>query len=155
MVKQTTIRRLLYHIRHRYLTLNNVVIAVAFLIAAGWSWGAVQVMQRNYGLQKNVDDKQRQLQLVELQNANLEFEKRYYQSDEYKKLAVRERLGLADPGEKVLILPPNSPGTISADKQAATQPDADKVAPQQGADDGNFEQWLNFLLGGARKSLSR
>lgn len=154
MFKQTTIRRFLYHLRHRYLTLNNVVIAVAFLIAAGWAWGAVQVMQRNYGLQKNVDDKQRQLRLVELQNANLEFEKRYYQSDEYKKLAVRERLGLADPGEKVLILPPNSPAVLAADKQTI-QSGAAEVAPEQGMTDGNFEQWLNFLLGGTRENLSR
>jgi len=141
-------RKYLYHIRHNYLTFNNLVILTAFLIAAGWVWGSLQVMQRNYGLQKEVDYKKRQLQLAELQKDSLQLQKRYYETNEYKELAARESLGLVMPGEKVLILPDNSPDVKAAD--AKKSPVATTV-PQDNT--SNLEQWLNFLFGGYSKSI--
>lgn len=133
--------------RHKYLTLNNVVILTAFLIAAGWVWGSLGVMQRNYSLQKDIDYKKRQLQLTQLQRDNLALQKNFYQTVEYQELAVRESLGLVRPGEKALILPPNS--------QAATDADATRVAaPVRQETASNLEQWVNFLFGGYSKSIS-
>ncbi len=139
-------RKIIYALRHKYLTLNNVVIAVAFFIAASWVWGSLNMMQRNYGLQKDVDYKQRQLELVQLQRDNLELQKRYYQTAEYQELAARESLGLVMPGEKVLILPENSEAAKNADKQtvAAIAP-VDQVS--------NLQQWVNFLFGGYSRSI--
>ncbi|MEO6109627.1 MAG: hypothetical protein ABIP50_01275 [Candidatus Saccharimonadales bacterium] len=146
-MKKTNIRRLIYTARNRYLTLNNVVILVAFLIAASWVWGSLGMMQRNYNLQKEVDYKKRQLELVELQKDNLNLQKRYYQTAEYQELAVRESLGLVRPGEKVLILPENS--------QAAKDADAVKtVAAVPIEQSSNLEQWVNFLFGGYSKSIN-
>ena len=129
------------------MTLNNIVILAAFLIAASWVWGSLGMMQRNYNLQKEVDDKKRQLQLVELQKDNLELQKRYYQTREYQELAVRETLGLVMPGEKVLILPENSQAAKEADAPA----EARVVAVDQTS---NLEQWINFLFGGYSRSIS-
>jgi hypothetical protein len=141
------IRKFIYTVRHKYLTLNNVVIAAAFLIAASWVWGSLGMMQRNYSLQRDVDLKKRQLELVELQKDNLEFQKKYYQTREYQELAVRESLGLVRPGEKVLILPENSTAAKKAD---ATQ----TVAAAPVEQTSNIEQWINFLFGGYSKSIS-
>ena len=145
-MSKINIRKIIYAIRHKYLTLNNVVIVVAFLIAASWVWGSLGMMQRNYGLQKEVDLKKRQLQLTELQRDNLALQKRYYQTAEYQELAVRESLGLVRPGERLLILPENTP--------AAQKADAPKVvvaaAPTQTS---NIEQWINFLFGGYSRSI--
>jgi len=140
------IRKIIYTIRHKYLTFNNVVIAAAFFIAASWVWGSLGVMQRNYTLQKEVDIKQRQLQLTRLQRDNLEFQKRFYQTDEYKELAVRETLGLVRPGEKLLILPDNS-----AEAKAADAPVQQAAVVQQAVP--NLQQWLNFLFGGNSRSI--
>ncbi len=140
------IRKIIYTIRHKYLTFNNVVIAAAFLIAASWVWGSLEVMQRNYALQKEVDLKQRQLQLTELQRDSLELQKKYYQTDEYKELAVRDTLGLVKPGEKLLILPDNS-----AEAKAADAPVAQVVRVQEA--EPNLQQWLNFLFGGNSKGI--
>jgi cell division protein FtsB len=140
-------RKLVYTIRHKFLTLNNVVILVAFVIAASWVWGSLGMMQRNYALQKEVDGKKRQLELVQLQKANLELQKRYYQTREYQELAVRETLGLVMPGEKVLILPDNSQAAKDADKPKV----ADTTATTQSS---NLEQWINFLFGGYSRSIS-
>lgn len=138
---------MIYIVRHKYLTFNNVVIVAAFLIAASWVWGSLEVMQRNYALQKEVDLKQRQLQLTELQRDSLELQKRYYQTDEYKELAVRDTLGLVRPGEKLLILPDNSPEAKAADAPVAQATVAQEAVP-------NLQQWLNFLFGGNSRGIN-
>ena len=138
------IRKIIYHIRHRYLTLNNAVIVAAFLIAASWVWGSLGMMERNYTLQKEVDGKKRQLELAELQRDTLAFENRFVSTPEYQELAVRESLGLVRPGERVLILPEN---TAKADTVEATP-------AQTLAQSSNLEQWVNFLFGGYSKSIS-
>ena len=149
-MQKININKIIYVIRHKYLTFNNLVILTAFLIAAGWVWGSLQVMQRNYGLQKEVDYKKRQLQLAQLQKESLELQKRYYETDEYKELAARESLGLVLPGEKVLILPDNSEAVKQADAKKSG-PSAVSV-PQDRT--SNLEQWLNFLFGGYSKSIN-
>jgi len=149
-MQKINIRKFIYHVRHKYLTFNNLVILTAFLIAAGWVWGSLQVMQRNYNLQKEVDYKKRQLQLAELQKDNLELQKRYYETNEYKELAARESLGLVMPGEKVLILPDNSEVAKRADEKASSS--GTEAAVQNKT--SNMEQWLNFLFGGYSKSIS-
>lgn len=146
-MKKINIRRLYYHIRHNYFTLNNVVIVIAFAIAAGWVWGSLGVMQRNYDLQKGVDYKQRQLQLIQLQTASLQLESRYYKTQEYQELAARQDLGLALPGESVLILPANSQAAINADKPTQTQATSIQKI-------GNYGQWMNFLFGADSKNAS-
>ena len=148
-MQKINIRKFVYHVRHKYVTFNNLVILTAFLIAAGWVWGSLQVMQRNYGLQKEVDYKQRQLQLAQLQKESLELQKRYYQTPEYQELAARQALGLVMPGEKLLILPKNSDAAKQADIQAGER------TPTPPAQDStsNLEQWLNFLFGGYSRSI--
>jgi len=139
-MKNINIRKLYYHIRHKYFSLNNLVIAVAFLIAASWAWGSVGVMQRNYALQKEIDSKEQQQQVAELDTQTLELEQKYYKSPEYLEVEARRRLNLANPGEKVLILPPNS--------AAAKAEDASPIAPIQTAEPSNFAQWVDFIFGG-------
>jgi cell division protein FtsB len=145
---QINIRKIIYTIRHKYWTFNNIVIAVAFLITASWVWGSLQVMQRNFALQKEVDQKARQLELTELQAQSLELQQRYYQTDEYRELAARESLGLVMPGESVVILPENSQAALDADKEAATT-----IVSAQPTE-SNLEQWLNFLFGGYSRTMN-
>jgi hypothetical protein len=147
-MKKINIRRIYYRISHDYFTLNNAVVVVALMIAAGFVWGSLGVMQRNYTLQKELDDKSRQLIVAQLDTENAQLEQRYYQTDEYKELAVRERLGLVTPGESVLILPPNSETAKDADKVVSV------ASLTQTVPVSNFGQWMNFLFGGNSKSIS-
>ena len=148
-MKKINIRRLYYKISHKYFTLNNVVVVIAFVIAAGWVWGSLGVMQRNYALQKELESKTRQLTVAQLDTESAKLEQRYYNTDEYKELAVRERLGLVSPGESVLILPANSEAAKNIGK---TDPTASTV---QTAPVSNFTQWINFLFGSNNKGLSK
>jgi len=140
-------RRLFYHVRHHYFTTNNLVVLIGLFMAASWAWGSVQAMERNYALQKEIDYKRRELRLSELETSKLQFEQNYFKSDEYKELAVREKLGLINPGEKVLILPPNSP-------QASEGEDRQTVVPRA-VPESNLQAWVNFLFGGAYRSLHK
>ncbi|MEO5950562.1 MAG: hypothetical protein ABIQ04_03890 [Candidatus Saccharimonadales bacterium] len=145
-MKKINIRKTYYHISHRYFTINNVVITIALLIGASWAWGSIGVMQRNYDLQKEVDGKSRQQKLADLEVQSLAFEKKYYQSNEYQELAVRDRLGLVTPGESVLILPQNSEAAKNADIQSIATITAKPVAQQS-----KFQQWMNFIFGGNKQ----
>lgn len=145
-MQKINIRKIIYHIRHRYWTLNNIVIAVAFLIAASWIWGSLQAMQRNYTLQKQVDYKKQQLQVIDLETENLRLQQNYYKTSEYQELRLRE-LGLARPGERQLILPVNTEQARQASATVA-------VVRPSGAQTNNLEQWINFLFGGYSRSIS-
>jgi hypothetical protein len=125
------------------------VIFIALVIAANWVWGSLTMMQRNFTLQKELDDKSRQLIVAQLDTDNAKLEQRYYQTDEYKELAVRQQLGLVTPGESVLILPPNSAAVKAADKTVSTSASV-KTAPIS-----NFSQWMNFLFGTNNKNISK
>lgn len=148
-MKKINIRRLYYHISHKYFTVNNLVILIAFVIALSWVWGSLGVMQRNYDLQKQLDYKKRELILAQLETFNLQLQGRYYQTREYQELAVREDLGLALPGERVLVLPPNSQAAIDSEK--VTVDLATTTPPKV----GNFGQWMNFLFGTNSKNASQ
>lgn len=128
--------------------MNNLVVVVAFLIAASWAWGSIGVLQKNYALQRVVDDKHRQAKLIELQTENLAYEQRYYKSIEYQELALRERTGVALPGERVVILPPNSETAKMADSQKTTV-----ASTEHPREISNFQQWMNFLFGGSRQAM--
>ena len=131
------LKRLIYRIQHDYLTLNNVVIAVAILIAMSWAWGSIESMQKNYELQRSIDNKRQQVEIEKLQVALLEYESKYYQSEEYQELTIRQRTGKGLPGEKQLI-------TQSFEDSTPTQ----TLASSAKRTDSNFQQWMNFLFGG-------
>lgn len=131
------LKRFWYHVRHDYLTLNNVVVAAAALIALSWAWGSIESMQRNYELQQMVDQKKYQLTVEKLRTELLAYESKYYESDEYLDLAVRQRLGRGSPGEKLLIVP-----STDAAKQQPTAHNTPQKQPTS-----NFQQWINFLFG--------
>src|SRR5688500_13785689 len=88
-----------------YLTIQNGTIVLAFVIAMGWIWGTVETLQKNFIYQQRVDALTQAVELEKLRNQNLAFQQEYYRSEEFLELSARQRLGKADPGEKLIILP--------------------------------------------------
>ena len=142
------IQQTLSNIRLHYLTLNNIILVAALLIGANWAWGSIEMMQRNYSLQKKLAVKQREERIVELEMENLAYQQKYYESEEYQDLAARQYLGLASPGEKVLLLP-LTPEPIGGSSPKAAAPSAQEEPPS------NLKQWTNFLLGSNRRNLQK
>ena len=147
-MKKINIRKIYYHFVHDFLTVNNAVIVFALIIASSWVWGSLQMMQRNYSLQRELDDKKRQLMIAQLDTENAKLEQRYYKTKEYQELAVREKLGLVAPGESVLIL------TGDANYKEVASEDAKTTQKKQDIESwSNFRQWMNFLFGDKHDDL--
>ncbi|MBC7746449.1 hypothetical protein H7Y40_00505 [Pedobacter sp.] len=133
--KKMKISKVFHHWR-QYMTLNNGAVAVALLIALSWLWGTVVTLQKNFVLQQQVGALDQQVQIAEIENTNLGFQRQYFKSSEYLELAAREKLGKAAPGEKLIILPP----TVKS-------PAASVPAPATSVEASNFQQWMRFFFG--------
>lgn len=120
----------------QYYNLNNIVIVVALLIALSWVWGTMEALQKNFSLQQEVDQQRQEVELLKLEAQNLEYEKRFFASDEFVELAARERLGLAAPGEKMILLPED---TVKDKLTEKNKPHLQKPT--------NFQQWMIFMFG--------
>ena len=138
---KTQIRRLKFKFNRQVLTGNNIFIATVVFFTVIWVWGNISVMEKNYSLQKKLELKKREQLIGEIEYETLKYEQKYLKSAEYQELAARSKLGLADKGEKVLIL----------DKYPEEAKKENKVEKQS-----NFKQWVNFLFGGnAYKSSTK
>ena len=138
---KTQIRRLKFKFNQQVLTGNNIFIAAVVFFAVIWVWGNISVMEKNYSLQKKLELKKREQLIGEIEYETLKYEQKYLKSAEYQELAARSKLGLADKGEKVLIL----------DKYPEEAKKENRVEKQS-----NFKQWVNFLFGGnAYKSSTK
>ena len=124
-------------------TLGYIVIIIFFFYTV---WGSISAMQRNYLMQRQLTEKELQLKLVKLQVENLELEKAYYQTDEYKDLSARTSMGLATNGESFLILPPNSEMASKIEDKISISPNV-LLQDTAKVDESNFSQWKKFLFG--------
>lgn len=130
-------RHFLNRYRH-YATIQNGTIVLALLVALGWIWGTVQTLQKNFAYQQEVDILSETVELEELRNQNLQFEQQYYRSAEFLELSARQRLGKANPGEKLIILP-DSRGIVDASSVPDQSPSSRQAS--------NLAQWLEFFFG--------
>ena len=128
---KTQIYRLKFKFNKQVLTGNNIFIATVVFFAVIWVWGNISVMEKNYSLQKKLELKKREQLIGEIEYETLKYEQKYLKSTEYQELAARSKLGLADKGEKVLIL----------DKYPEEAKKENKVEKQS-----NFKQCVNFLF---------
>ena len=117
----------------KHLTLENIALIVAMILALGWAWSTIHVLTKNYDLEKQVQ----QAQVMELQNENLRLQQAYYQTDEFLELQARTLLNKAKPGEHLVILPQSSA------KDSDTSTNTTSVVTEK----SNFEQWMDFLFG--------
>ncbi len=124
--------------RYRHLiTVQNAGLLLAVVVAVSWVWGAVVTLQKNYQHQQQVDANTQRIEILKLQNQNLLFQQAYYKSDEFLELSARQKLGLALPGERLVILP-SSEGVT----------DESKTGEQTVAEEkDNFSRWLVFFFG--------
>jgi cell division protein FtsB len=121
-----------------YLTIQNGTIVLALVIALGWIWGTVQTLQKNFAYQQQVDVLNENVELEELRNQNLKFQQQYYKSAEFLELSARQRLGKANPGEKLIILP-DSRSVVDTATTPGDAPAAVKAS--------NLTQWVEFFFG--------
>ncbi|HET9721884.1 MAG TPA: septum formation initiator family protein [Candidatus Saccharimonadales bacterium] len=130
------------------LDVRNIGLYIFGVIVVAIAWSSAKAVQNNYQLQRQIATLQQQNTVLQLQNDNTKLQNKYYQTDQYLDLSARQNLGLAAPGEKVLIVPksvalkyvdPSLDKTDSTNAGAATDNRPKYIK--------NLEAWRDFLLG--------
>lgn len=130
------------HAWHRVGVSGLAGIVVLFIIFS-LVIGSVRAIHENFQRQLEVDEMAQEVEVMRMEVQTLRMQTQYYQTDEYLELQARELLGVARPGEKVLILPTAS---SEAPAESAAKPERD--IPLQ--DRSNIAQWLYFLFSDKR-----
>ena len=126
---------------------RNLVLYLFGIIVLAITWSGVKTMQNNYELQKQISSLKQQNTVLGLQNENTDLQNRFYQTGQYLDLSARQNLGLAAPGEKVLLVP-----KATAQKYISKSiPSVSQVSSANHAKTSkyikNLEDWRDFLLG--------
>lgn len=119
---------------------GQVVFVVIVLLI---SWSGIKTIQTNYELQKQISGLKQQSDVQKLQNNNLALQNNYFNSDQYLELSARQNFGLAQPGEKEIIVPESVALSYTVD------PPSDKpssASDQQPTYQKNFQSWVDFFL---------
>ena len=90
-MSNTNIKKLIYKIRYVYPVRELGFIIFMSLVTVAFIWGSITTMQKNFVLRADIEEKYRQKELLSLQRDMLEYEQAYLRSEEYLKLAAREK----------------------------------------------------------------
>jgi len=132
---------------------RNIGLYIFGLVVLAIAWSGARTVQSNYELQKQISALQQQNQIIHLQNNNSYLQNQFYQTNEYLELSARQNLGLAAPGEKVLLVPKNV-ALRYVDPALADNRNASAVSSIDNRSKyaKNLEAWRDFLLGRKQSS---
>lgn len=120
---------------------GQVVFVVIVLLI---SWSGIKTIQTNYSLQKQISALRQENDVQKLKNTNLALQNQYLNSNQYLELTARQNFGLANPGEKEVIVPEAVALAYTSDAAMPLQaPSADAHRPGY---QRNFESWVDFFL---------
>jgi cell division protein FtsB len=126
---------------------RNIVLYIFGLVVVAIAWSGAKTVQNNYELQKQISTLKQQNAVLELQNENTALQNQYYNTDQYLELSARQNLGLAAPGEQVMIVPKNVAMSY-IDQSLVQKGGQSRPAPdKRPAYVRNLEAWRDFLLG--------
>ena len=91
-----------------------------------------------------VEEKQRQLDMVEEKNSQLQSELEKVQSSEYIEAEAREKLGMGKAGEKVIIMPGISPDQGKINKRTLNEQSL--ILHDKFTQAGNWQKWWNLFI---------
>lgn len=120
---------------HKLATVDAVLVG-SCAIGLGCMIVTINLMNRNYYYQSQINQANLDNQLIELQNENLQLEQAYYKTDEYLELSARALLGKAKPGENLVLIKQDNSINVQANKTSAKEERR-----------SNLEHWIDFLSG--------
>lgn len=109
------------------------------------SWSGIKTIETNYGLQKQISQLRQKNDLQRLENENLKLQNDYFNSPQYLELSARRNFGLAQSGEKEILVPKTVALKYTADIADPTA-GARQVAVKQSAVQRNWQAWVDFFL---------
>lgn len=127
---------------------RNIALYIFGVIVLAIAWSGAKTVQSNYELQKQITTLKQQNQLLALGNSNTFLQNEFYKTNTYLELSARQNLGLALPGEQVLVVP-KSTAMKYVDPKLAAQAAIAQPEPKDTRSKfiKNMEAWRDFLLG--------
>jgi cell division protein FtsB len=127
---------------------RNIGLYIFGIVVLAIAWSGAKTVQNNYELQKQISKLQQQNTVLWLQNDNTYLQNQFYQTNEYLELSARQNLGLAAPGEQVLLVP-QAVAMKYVDPSLNTTDSAFHASSDnsQSKYSKNLEDWRDFLLG--------
>ena len=133
------------------LDVRNIGLYIFGVVVLAIAWSGAKTVQNNYDLQKKISTLQQQNDVLSLENQNAQLQNQYYKTNQYLELSARQNLGLAAPGESVLLVPQSTARKYIDPKIGQSSNDSKKIDNRKGYVK-NLESWRDFLLG--RKALT-
>lgn len=127
------------------LDVRNIVLYIFAVIVLAITWSGIKAVQKNYDLQKQASVLRQENQILELENSNTELRNKYLETDQYLELAARQNLGLAAPGEKVMIVPRSVALKYVDEPTEKSEGDNETTGPKGYRK--NIQDWRDFLFG--------
>lgn len=123
----------------------RVVSFIAFgIISLLVAWNIIGVIEKNYELQQQIAQLDRENTLQSLRNTNQALRNEYFNSQQYLELQARRQLGLAAEGETVYLVPESVALANSIEVQerpSVAPPEDEKPWYRQ-----NLEEWREFFF---------
>ena len=128
------------------LDIRNIGLYIFGIVVLAIAWSGAKTVQSNYELQRKINTLQQQNAVLSLENQNTSLQNQYYQTQQYLELSARQNLGLAAPGESVMLVPQSTAlkyidPSIGQSLSQSTPTDNRKSYVK------NLEAWRDFLLG--------
>lgn len=116
---------------------------VMVIIALSVTWASVKIIQKNYGLEKQITRLSQEVDILDQQTKNQKLKNEYYKTDAYLDIAVRKYFGKAYPGEKLIVVPKNvSQKFITDDTTIQDNKESNNDRPKFVQ---NLQKWINFF----------
>ena len=131
-------RRLNYKLRHDFLAVENVVLAMAIILCLMWTYQSITAMSRNWELSERLTTERKGLELVSVEVEAAELENEYYKTEEYQELMARKHLDKKLSGENMVVMPENS--------QEAKDKHKEVMIEVKEKEYSNFEKWMMYLF---------
>ncbi|HZP55416.1 MAG TPA: septum formation initiator family protein [Candidatus Saccharimonadales bacterium] len=133
---------------------RNVGLYIFVLIVLAIAWSGAKTLQKNYELQKQISVLKQQNNVLGLYNQTVDLQNKFYQTNQYLELAARQNLGLAAPGETVLLVPQSvAMKYVNPSLNSGSSADSASSSQSKSKTAQNLQDWRDFLLG--RKLVSQ
>jgi hypothetical protein len=122
---------------------QNIGVYIIFIVALSVAWSSVNVIQKNYELERQLSTLESEIVLQEQKNKNLQLKNEYFKTDVFLELAARKYFSKAASGE-TLVLVPKEVALKYVNKEAA-QPQNAEAAQDLPLIVKNWQSWLYFF----------
>lgn len=122
----------------RSTSFREILSRLAVLLTAGYLLFLFgRSAYRNYQINQRIEELETSISTLEEQNADLKNLIAYYQTETFRELEARRKLGLKKPGEIVIALPENT----------ETPPESENPEEKKQTNIPNPKRWWEFLFG--------